>query len=89
MNALQWLSGKKTYGTVAIGVLYLIGAKLGWYELDPKFLTGLGLAGLTFLRSGIGAEVSKLMDAAALHRSGVQKMREDPFYFVETEGEHF
>ena len=54
MNTLQtFLSGKKTYLSALIGLLYLAGVWAGLYEFDETVLGALGLAGLAFLRSGV------------------------------------
>jgi hypothetical protein len=47
------LRGKKTYFTVAIGVLYVAGVWLGFWEWNETVLAVLGLSGIAFLRSAI------------------------------------
>lgn len=51
---IEFLKGKKTYFTCAIAGLYLVGCWLGFYQLDEKILTVLGITGLAFLRAGMG-----------------------------------
>jgi len=65
-KSIEFLRGKKTYFTVAIGVLYLSGCWLGFYEFDERVLAVLGLAGFAFLRSGIKKVELPMLLAAAL-----------------------
>ena len=54
MNTLiTLLQGKKTYFTVAIAILYVGGAYLGFWELNDEVLAVFGLSALAFLRAGI------------------------------------
>lgn len=53
------LQGKKTYFTLLIGVLYLVGVWAEIFSWDPKVAAALGLTSLWFMR-------------AALSRLGVQ-----------------
>jgi len=53
MKAIEFLRGKKTYFTVAIGVLYVGGCYLGFYEFDEKVLVVLGLGSVAFLRAAM------------------------------------
>jgi len=52
-NLITFLQGKKTYFTVAIAVLYIGGAYLGFWELSDEVLAVFGLGALAFLRAGI------------------------------------
>lgn len=52
-NIIAFLQGKKTYFTVAIAVLYIGGAYLGFWDLQDEILAVFGLGALAFLRAGI------------------------------------
>ena len=54
MNALNFLKGKRTYYCAVLGILYVGGAVLGFYELDEKVLIALGFGGMAFLRAALG-----------------------------------
>lgn len=56
-DLLSNLKGKRTYYVVTLGVLYVLGALLGFYELDEKILAVFGLGGLGFLRAALGKTV--------------------------------
>jgi hypothetical protein len=61
-NLITFLQGKKTYFTVAIAILYVGGAFLGFWDLSDEVLAVFGLGALAFLRAGIrkaDPEVSK------------------------------
>lgn len=61
----ELLRGRKTYGVVAMGLLYLLGCWVGWWEFDEKILAAFGLGSLAFLRSAFkGAELPLLMAGA-------------------------
>lgn len=49
----QALAGKKTYGVVAFGLLYLLGCWAGWFEFDSKVLGAVGLGGLWTLAARV------------------------------------
>jgi aminoglycoside 3-N-acetyltransferase len=56
----------------------------GFAGYRQRYDRAAGLLDATELRSGhVGNAQCYLIDAKALHRGGVQKMHEDPFYFVE------
>jgi hypothetical protein len=59
MKAIEFLKGKKTYFTAAIGVLYIGGCYLGFYEFDEKVLAVLGLGAVAFLRSGLNKSTTE------------------------------
>jgi len=50
---MTFLQGKKTYFTVALAILYVGGAYLGFWDMQDKVLADLGLGALAFLRAGI------------------------------------
>ena len=52
-NLITFLQGKKTYFTVAIAILYVGGACLGFWDLSDEVLAVFGLGALAFLRAGI------------------------------------
>lgn len=52
-HLITLLQGRKTYFTVAIAILYVGGAYLGFWELTDEVLAVLGLGALAFLRAGI------------------------------------
>jgi hypothetical protein len=56
-KTIEFLKGKKTYFVAAIALLYVAGSYLGFWELDEKFLVGLGAGGLMTLRAGMGKSV--------------------------------
>ncbi|MCL4179167.1 MAG: hypothetical protein KJ072_15675 [Verrucomicrobia bacterium] len=61
-NLITFLQGRKTYFTVAIAILYVGGAYLGFWDLSDEVLAVFGLGALAFLRAGIrkaDPEVSK------------------------------
>ena len=47
------MNGKKTYLTILIAVLYVLGAKLGFYALDAGIMALIGSAAVLFLRTSI------------------------------------
>lgn len=47
------MNGKKTYLTIAIAALYLLGAYFKFWPADEKIIAGLGFAALAFLRAGV------------------------------------
>ncbi len=49
----EFLTGKKTYLSAVIGILYLVGVWAGLYEFDERILAAVGLAGLAFLRAAL------------------------------------
>lgn len=53
MEVMSKLKGKRTYFVVAIGVLYVAGAWLGFWQLDEKVLGAIGFSGLGFLRAAL------------------------------------
>lgn len=54
VNALvERLKGKKTYFTIAIGILYVAGCGLGFWEWDERVVALFGLGGMAFIRAGI------------------------------------
>jgi uncharacterized protein YsxB (DUF464 family) len=53
MKFLELLNGKKTYGLVAIGLIYLVGDSAGAWQIDESVLGALGLAIAAALRSGV------------------------------------
>jgi hypothetical protein len=54
MNDLKlFLSGKKTYLSALIGILYLAGVWAGLYEFDERILAVVGFAGLAALRAAV------------------------------------
>ena len=54
MNKItELLKGKKTYLSACIGLLYLLGAWMKWWECDPKFLAAIGMSSLMFLRAAV------------------------------------
>jgi hypothetical protein len=59
-KAIEFLKGKKTYYCAAVGVLYIGGACLGFYDLDEKVLGIFGLGSLAFLRSAIHGHAKTL-----------------------------
>lgn len=59
MNDLkQFLTGKKTYLSAAIGILYLVGVWAGLYDFDERILAVIGFAGLASLRAAVTATPS-------------------------------
>jgi hypothetical protein len=59
MNTLiTLLQGKKTYFTVAIAILYVGGAYLGFWDFNDEVLAVFGLSALAFLRAGIKKEAT-------------------------------
>lgn len=53
-NIILWLSGKKTYLLMALGVVYaLSGYITGYLDFNTAFEIGLGSLGLGTLRAGI------------------------------------
>jgi len=61
------LQGKKTYFVVAIGLLYVAGVWLGFWEWDERVLAVLGLGSLAFLRAAVkGANKVPLLLVAAV-----------------------
>lgn len=53
---LQSTRGKKTYSAVVIGLVYLVGAGLGWWEYDSEVANGIILAALAALRMASGGK---------------------------------
>lgn len=47
--------GRKTYAAVVVGLVYLIGSWLKWWEYDSELVNAILLAGLAALRSGVEA----------------------------------
>lgn len=47
------LEGKKTYILAGLGILYVVGAWLGLWELNQQVVDGLGLGALVALRSAL------------------------------------
>jgi hypothetical protein len=52
-NLIEFLKGKKTYYLTLVGLLYIGGAFLGFYELDEKVLTLFGLGFVATFRSAL------------------------------------
>jgi hypothetical protein len=51
---MQALKGKKTYFCAVLGLIYIGGSMLGFYEFDEKVLAGIGAGALMSLRAAIG-----------------------------------
>lgn len=65
-QVLVRLRGKKTYITVAAGLVYVAGCLLGIWDFDERVLAAFGLGGIAFLRKGAAdASVSSAGGAAA------------------------
>lgn len=47
------LEGKKTYILAGLGLLYVVGAWLGLWEMNQQVVDGLGLGALVALRSAL------------------------------------
>lgn len=47
------MKGNRTYLTVAVGIGYLIGAKLGFWAADKELLSMVALAAVAFLRAAV------------------------------------
>lgn len=56
------LRGKRTYFVAIIGLLYVSGYLLGFWELNDGVLAAFGLGGLAFLRAGVGNEVRRWLE---------------------------
>jgi hypothetical protein len=73
---LDKLKGKRTYYCAAVAIVYIVGAFLGFYELDEKVLVALGFGGLAFLRAAIhppvinATVVAEGSAGASPHREG-------------------
>ena len=52
-KTLEFLQGKKTYFSVAIGILYLAGVYLKFWEFDEKVIIAVGLGSIAALRSSL------------------------------------
>lgn len=65
-NAITFLKGKRTYFVVALGLIYVGGAFLGFWELDEEFLISIGLGGLWFLRAAMPKNTTPLLMVACL-----------------------
>lgn len=58
MELISKLKGKRTYFVVAIGVLYVGGAWLGFWEINDKVLDALGLGAIAFLRAALPKQMA-------------------------------
>jgi putative alpha-1,2-mannosidase len=63
-NILAFLKGKKTYITVAAGILTLIALKLGYVSADTAqtLFVFEGFSGLAALRAAVANEVNSALD---------------------------
>jgi hypothetical protein len=56
MNALQFLSGKKTYLTSIAAIIVCFGKWQSWWTVPDEVYFALMALGLTFLRSGVARQ---------------------------------